>query len=117
MRKSALRDVYLIEMTESGTVRPLDSRNTSIHTNGMKIAISIPDDVFREVKKAAEEQKRSRSEIFVEAVRAYLEKIESRRILAALNDAYAGPETRKEKDTRAASLELYKRTVLKREKW
>lgn len=33
---------------------------------GMKIAISVPDAVFREVKKAAEEQKRSRSEIFVE---------------------------------------------------
>jgi metal-responsive CopG/Arc/MetJ family transcriptional regulator len=83
----------------------------------MKIAISIPDDVFRRVKKAAEEQKRSRSEIFVEAVRVYLEKIESRRIFEALNEAYAGPETQEEKDTRAASLELYKSTVRKREKW
>ena len=83
----------------------------------MKIAISIPDSVFREVKKAAEEQKRSRSEIFVEAVKAYLEKLESHRILEALNEAYAGPETPEEKDTRAASLELYKSTVLKREKW
>ena len=83
----------------------------------MKIAISIPDDVFHEVKKAAEEQKCSRSEIFVEAVRAYLEKIESQRILEALNEAYSGPETQEEKDTRVAGLELYKNTVLKREKW
>jgi len=83
----------------------------------MKIAISVPDAVFREVKKAAEEQKRSRSEIFVEAVKAYLEKLESRRILEALNEAYTGPETQEEKDTRAAGLELYKRTVLKKEKW
>lgn len=83
----------------------------------MKIAISVPDSVFREVKKAAEDQNRSRSEIFVEAVKAYLEKLESRRILEALNEAYAGPETKDEKDTRAANLELYERTVLKREKW
>ena len=54
-------------MAENGTAAPLDCGNTSIHTNGMKIAISVPDDVFREVKKAAEEQKRSRSEILVEA--------------------------------------------------
>jgi metal-responsive CopG/Arc/MetJ family transcriptional regulator len=83
----------------------------------MKIAISVPDAVFREVKKVAEEQKRSRSEIFVEAVKAYLEKLESRRILEALNDAYAEPETQEEKDTRDAGLELYTRTVLKKEKW
>jgi len=104
-------------MTEEIPARPLDIWNTDIHTNGMKIAISIPDDVFRAVKKAAEEQKRSRSEIFVDAVRAYLEKIESRRILEALNEVYTGPETQEEKDTRAASLELYKDIVLKRGKW
>ena len=79
----------------------------------MKIAISVPDDVFREVKKAAEEQKRSRSEIFVEAVKSYLEKLESRRILSALNEVYAHPETEEEKSTRAADLELYKSAVRK----
>jgi metal-responsive CopG/Arc/MetJ family transcriptional regulator len=83
----------------------------------MKIAISIPESVFREVKKAAEEQKRSRSEIIVEAVREYLRKIESRRIFDTLNEVYASPETEEERDARAAALELYKRTVLKREEW
>jgi metal-responsive CopG/Arc/MetJ family transcriptional regulator len=83
----------------------------------MKIAISIPDSVFRDVKKAAEEQKRSRSEIFVEAVREYLAKLESRRIFDSLNDVYATPETEEERDTREAALDLYKRTVLKREDW
>jgi len=82
----------------------------------MKIAISVPDAVFQDVKRAAEEQKRSRSEIFVEAVKAYLEKIESRRLLQALNEAYSEPETEEEKATRAAAFELYKRTVLEREK-
>jgi len=83
----------------------------------MKIAISVPDALFHKVKKLAEKQKRSRSEIFVEAVKAYLEKLESRRILEALNEAYAEPESREEKDSRAAGLELYKRTVLKKEQW
>jgi metal-responsive CopG/Arc/MetJ family transcriptional regulator len=83
----------------------------------MKIAISIPDSVFRDVKKLAEAQKRSRSEIFVEAVREYLTKLESRRIFDSLNEVHAAPETEEEKDSRTAALDLYKRTVLEREEW
>ena len=83
----------------------------------MKIAISIPESIFRGVKKAAEEQKRSRSEIFVEAVGEYLRKLESRRILDSLNEVYASPETEEEKDARLAALDLYKRTILEKEKW
>jgi metal-responsive CopG/Arc/MetJ family transcriptional regulator len=83
----------------------------------MKIAISIPESIFREVKKIAEEQKRSRSEIFVEAVREYLTKLESRRMFDSLNEVYSSPETEEERDARTAVLDLYKRTVLKKEKW
>lgn len=83
----------------------------------MKIAISVPDSVFRDVKKLAEEQKRSRSEIFVEAVREYLTKLKSRRIFDSLNEVYAEPETEEEKDARREALDIYKRTVLKREEW
>jgi len=104
-------------MTESGTERILDRGHTIVHTNGMKIAISVPDSVFRDVKKLAEEQKRSRSEIFVEAVREYLTKLESRRIFDSLNEVYAEPETEEEKDARREALDIYKRTVLKREEW
>ena len=94
----------------------LDSENTMIHTNGMKIAISIPDSVFRVVKKLAEEQKRSRSEVIVEAVREYLKDLESRRLLDALDKAYAGPETGEEREARRASRDLYWRTVIESEK-
>jgi metal-responsive CopG/Arc/MetJ family transcriptional regulator len=83
----------------------------------MKIAISIPESIFRDVKKAAEEQKRSRSEIFVEAVREYLAKLESRRILERLDEVYSSPETEEEKEARRSEFDLYKRTVLKREEW
>jgi len=83
----------------------------------MKIAISVPESVFRDVKEAAEKQKRSRSQIFVEAVREYLTKLESRRVLERLNDVYAAPETKEERDVRKSELDLYKRTVLKKEEW
>jgi metal-responsive CopG/Arc/MetJ family transcriptional regulator len=104
-------------MTESKDHQGLDMGHTTVHTNGMKIAISIPESIFRDVKKAAEEQKRSRSEIFVEAVREYLVKLESRRMFDSLNDVYAAPETEEERDARRAALDLYKRTVLGSEKW
>ena len=83
----------------------------------MKIAISIPDNIFREVKKLAEEQKRSRSEIIVEAVREYLKGLETRLMINRLNEVYATPETEEEKAARAADVELYIRTVLEKEKW
>ncbi len=83
----------------------------------MKIAISIPDSVFHAVKKVAEEQKRSRSEVIVEAVKVYLERLESRRMIESLNEVYSAPETEEERTTRAADLESYVRTVLEKEKW
>jgi metal-responsive CopG/Arc/MetJ family transcriptional regulator len=104
-------------MTAAASNPGLDKGNTNIHTIGMKIAISIPDSVFRAVKKAAEEQKRSRSEVIVEAVKAYLERTESLRMIDSLNEVYATPETEEERATRAADQELYVRTVLEKEKW
>ena len=104
-------------MKEIGPSEDLDNGHTIVHTNGMKIAISIPESIFRDVKKVAEKQKRSRSEIFVEAVREYLTKLESRRIFDSLNEVYAAPETEEERDARRSELDLYKRTVLKREEW
>lgn len=99
-------------MRENVAQCPLDRKHIIVHTNGMRITISIPEDIFREVKKLAEKQKRSRSEIFVEAVREYLKRLESRRILDSLNEVYSSPETQEELDARAAALDLYKRTVL-----
>jgi len=83
----------------------------------MKIAISIPDSIFNDIKKLAEEQNRSRSEIIVEAVRQYLKELESRRLLEALNEAYSTPETKEEREARNAALEHYKRFVLEKEEW
>ena len=104
-------------MREIGEQGDLDKGHTIVHTNGMKIAISIPDSVFRGIKKAAEEQQRSRSEVIVEAVRDYLRKLESRRMMETLEEVYAAPETEEEKAARQAALDHYKRTVLEKEEW
>ncbi|NLH77652.1 MAG: ribbon-helix-helix protein, CopG family [Acidobacteria bacterium] len=105
-----------MDMTTEARPDPgLDRGNTIIHTIGMKIAISIPDNIFREVKKLAEEQKRSRSEVIVEAVRRYIKDLETLRMIDRLNEVYATPETEEERATREADLEHYARTVLSKE--
>jgi metal-responsive CopG/Arc/MetJ family transcriptional regulator len=62
----------------------------------MKTAISVPDAIFNEVDKVAKESHSSRSEVFVTAVREYLEKRKSRKLLDDLNNALAVAETEEE---------------------
>ncbi len=78
----------------------------------MKTAISIPDDLFKEVEKLAKEKKTSRSQVFSEAVKLYLKKIKSQKLLKELNSAYAHEETSEEKLVQIKSIEYYKRTKL-----
>lgn len=79
----------------------------------MKTAISIPDDIFREVEKFAEEHKYSRSEVFVVAVKEFLEKLKSKELLKALNETYSEEESTEEKTVREKGKEYYTKAVLK----
>lgn len=79
----------------------------------MKTAISVPDDLFEEIEKIAKENHRSRSEVFVTAVREYLEKKKSQSLLTALNEAYQITETPEEYKVRAESKKRYRKTVLR----
>ena len=79
----------------------------------MKTAISIPDDLFEEVVKLASENKISRSQIFCLAVKEYLERVRSQKLLEALNNAYSDEETDDEKILRKKSLEYYNSAILK----
>ena len=79
----------------------------------MKIAISIPDDVFQEVEKIAQEQKKSRSQVFVSAAREYILKNETRRLIAKLDRVYSQPETPDETAQRRAVAE-YQRKRMRR---
>lgn len=79
----------------------------------MKTAVSIPDDLFREVEHFAEEHHYSRSEVFALAVKEFFEKAESRNILNALNKVYSTEETREEKTLRSKSKRHYFKKIMK----
>lgn len=79
----------------------------------MKTAISIPDEVFKEVEQTAREYNYSRSELFTIAVKEFLEKIKSRKLLDALNDVYSEQETTEETALRQKSKRHYARRLLK----
>jgi len=85
-----------------------------MHTFGMKIAISLPDDVFEEIEKIALEQKKSRSQVFVSAAREYIRKNETSRLVARLDKVYSQPETPEETAQRKAMAE-YQRKRMKRQ--
>jgi len=66
----------------------------------MKTAISIPDDMFKEVEEVTKECDCSRSQVFVMAVREFLERRKSEKLLESLNNAYQQTETSDETETR-----------------
>ena len=82
----------------------------------MKTAISVPDALFHEVDKAAKELRASRSEVFVTAVREYLEKRKSRKLLDDLNNALAVAETAEEYAGRQKIKKQFAR-VVRKERW
>ena len=77
----------------------------------MKTAISIPDDLFQEIEKFSKERHASRSEVFTTAVREYLERIKSQKLLKDLNDAYSVAESAEETYVRRAGKRRYARSA------
>ena len=91
----------------------IDAGITGWYTRPMKTAISVPDVLFHEIEKIAKENHSSRSEVFVTAVREYLEKRKARMLLDELNASLATAETPEEYTVRQKSKKRYARTVLK----
>ena len=79
----------------------------------MKTAISIPDQLFEEVENFSKKHRRSRSEVFVMAVRRLLEKEKTQELLDALNEAYSHEESVEEKTLREKGKKYYAQKVLK----
>ncbi len=79
----------------------------------MKTAISLPDELFREIDTLAKERKQSRSEIFSAALRQYLEKQRSLKLLETLNEVCADIETRQDLAVRRQATQHYAGEVLK----
>ena len=78
----------------------------------MKIAISLPDDVFQEAERLARRLKKSRSKLYQEAVAEYVARHDPEAITDAMNRVAAGVDTGLDEFSSAAS-----RQVLERAEW
>lgn len=83
------------------------------YTQSMKTAISVPDEVFKEVEKFAKEHHYSRSEVFSLAVKDYMERYRSKQLLNTLNELYADIETPEDSSLREKAIRHYAKKVLK----
>jgi metal-responsive CopG/Arc/MetJ family transcriptional regulator len=57
------------------------------YTEGMKTAISLPDDTYEQATRQAEALGISRSEFFARAARSYLDQLASRSLTLQINEA------------------------------
>ena len=78
----------------------------------MKTAISIPDDVYAQAERLARRKKKSRSEVYTEAVREYVARHDTEEITAAINRVEA--ELTEPPDEFVA---LAARRILERTEW
>jgi predicted transcriptional regulator len=78
----------------------------------MKIAVSVPDDVFEEAEQLARRMRRSRSEVYSRALAEYVARHAPDRVTEAMDRTLAEIGEAAEQFVRAAS-----RRVLKRSDW
>ena len=82
------------------------------YTFGMKTAISVPDRVFRQVEQYARRARKSRSQVYSEAVAEYLARHVPDAITESMNDVCAHVGDQRDDFVAAAS-----RRLLRRETW
>ncbi len=75
----------------------------------MKTAISIPDDVFKVAERLARRTKKSRSQLFSDAVREYVARHAADEVTDAMNRVCAEVDQHSDKFTAAASGRILKR--------
>jgi metal-responsive CopG/Arc/MetJ family transcriptional regulator len=78
-----------------------------MYTYGMKTAISLPDEMFKEIEEVTKECECSRSQVFAMAVKEFLERRRSKKLLEALNKAYEAPGTPEETESRRQAKAYY----------
>ena len=78
----------------------------------MKTAVSLPDEIFRDAESLARRLKKSRSQLYQEAVAEYVARHEPEAITDALNRLAEDVNTRPDELASAAP-----RRVLKRSEW
>ena len=86
------------------------------YTFGMKTAISLPNEIFEEVKKFSKEHQYSRSQVFAMAVQEFLEKRKSKDVLNALNEVYSESESPEEITVREKGRRYFAKKILEEER-
>ena len=59
---------------------------SACYTNGMKVAVSIPDPIFAEADRLAQRLKATRSEIYARALKAFVATHSPDQVTEAIND-------------------------------
>jgi metal-responsive CopG/Arc/MetJ family transcriptional regulator len=69
----------------------------------IKTALSVPENIFRQVNELAREMNISRSRVFVLAVEEFIERRQNQRLIEKINAAYSDlPDQNEEKRLRQA---------------
>jgi len=74
----------------------------------MKIAISLPDDLFERANALAEQLSVSRSQLFATALAEYLAKHHGKKVTSRLNTVYSAEESRLDPALRKAQSRSFK---------
>lgn len=69
--------------------QPVESGQTTGYTRGMKTAVSIPDNIFKEAERLAKLRKQSRSKLYSLALKEYLSRHLDDEITASWNRVLA----------------------------
>ena len=83
---------------------------------GVKTAISLEENLFNQVNQLARDLHVSRSKLFTLAVKDYLKKQESKKLLAQLNAVYSDSSSKEEKTISKAMLKK-QRKIVEQETW
>ncbi|GBE00408.1 antitoxin MazE6 [bacterium BMS3Abin07] len=83
---------------------------------GVKTAISLEENLFKQVNKLANDLHVSRSKLFSLAIQDYLKKQEGKKILAQLNVAYSD-SLNKEEEVLARAMQKKQRKIVGQEAW
>ena len=75
-----------VEVADDGGDSLGVGRTRGGYTDGMKTAVSIPDDVFEKVERLARRARKSRSEVFSAALREYVARHAPDEITESINE-------------------------------
>jgi metal-responsive CopG/Arc/MetJ family transcriptional regulator len=88
----------------------IESSQPISYTSGMKVAVSIPESVFKEAEKLAKKKKTSRSKLYSLALREYLARHSEDQITESINRALAEIGDQTDPFVEAAADEILRNT-------